>query len=116
MNTITVIIAIISAIGGWEFIKYILDWIKNNKKSKISDKKDEFETDWSMYKEQMLFLQTQIELLQGQLKKRDLTVTELTSRVDDLNTKIDDLLGQLNGQEPYICYNADCANRKRIKI
>lgn len=104
MQVIEIVVSVITAMGGWEAIRYCLNRKTNRRKAEAEADNVEF----SVLKDAMDFLQ-------NQLKEKELRFAEQTEIVRKLNTEVLELSRQkaqleLNLQR-FQCVVRGCVNR-----
>lgn len=118
-----------TALGGFEMIKYFIDWIKTRKTTKVKDETDATTLEVEPYKQQNEFLlnqlktiqefnQNQITQMQTQIVERDAKIECLTLKVEELQRTINQLFNENQEIKKKLvdnsCTNLDCTSRKRI--
>ena len=120
---------IITALGGFEMIKYFIDWFKTRKTTKVKDETEATSLEVEPYKQQNEFLlgqlksiqefnQTQLTQMQTQIVERDAKIECLTLKVEELQRTINQLFNENQEIKKKLvdnsCTNLDCTSRKRI--
>ena len=105
MNIIETIVTILTAMGGWEAVKYLFNRKSNARISEAEADTAEFH-----------ILKEQIEFLQQQLKQKEERFAEQTQIVRNLNSEVIDLT-KANGSleldlQKYRCIRAKCSQRE----
>ena len=126
---IEIFIAIITALGGWTMLQYLLDWIKTRKTTKVKDETEATSLEVEPYKQQNEFLsgqlkliqefnQNQITQMQNQIVERDAKIECLSLKVEELQRTINQLFNENQEIKKKLvdnsCTNLDCTSRKRI--
>ena len=105
MNIVETLVAILTAMGGWELIKYLINRKSNARISEAEADSAEFH----ILKEQIVFLQEQ-------LKQKEERFAEQTQIVRNLNGEVIDLTKKNGGCEldlqKYRCIRAKCQQRE----
>ena len=105
MNIVETLVAILTAMGGWELIKYLINRKSNARISEAEADSAEFH-----------ILKEQIEFLQEQLKQKEEMFAEQTQIVRNLNGEVIDLTKKNGGLEldlqKYRCIRAKCQQRE----
>lgn len=123
MEPLTIILSILGAIGSNELIKYILTWVREKKKDKLDEKQEEIENDslhFNNFKDQVTFLNKQIEILsirlkekQEELNKFDSQFQELTQKIYNLQMELMESDFQVKKNQFLICNDRKCQNRQQ---
>lgn len=123
MTPLTIILSILGALGSNELIKYILTWIREKKKDKLDEKQEEIENDslhFNNFKDQVTFLNKQIEILSVRLKEKQEELNKFDSQFQELNQKIYNLQMELmesdfkvKKNQFLICNDRKCQNRQQ---
>lgn len=100
---------VLGALGGWEAIKYGLEWFRNKKKNKIDVDTDNL----SFYIEQIKFLEERITKLTNEVLQKDSIMEKMMIRVTDMEEKIKDLKNLEDIHIMNKCINYSCDKRKR---
>ena len=114
-TTLGMIISIIIALGGWEAIKYFLDWVRSKKKDRMKNGEVEFDVNFKIFKEQIEFLSIQVTNLQNDVNAKAEQVLSLNIKINKLQGKVDELMIDKNELIDTACFNMNCQNRCRIK-
>lgn len=105
MQVVEIIVSVITALGGWEAIKYCLNRKTNRRKEEAEADNVEF----SVLREAMDFLQTQ-------LKEKEQRFAEQTEQVRKLNTEVLEVTKQKAQVElelqRYKCVVKNCSRRE----
>lgn len=105
MQVVEIIVSVITALGGWEAIKYCLNRKTNRRKEEAEADNVEF----NVLREAMDFLQTQ-------LKEKEQRFAEQTEIVRKLNSEVLDVTKQLAKMElelqRYKCVVKNCSRRE----
>ena len=123
MAPLTIILSILGAIGSNELIKYILTWVREKKKDKLDEKQEEIENDslhFNNFKDQVTFLNKQIEILSTRLKEKqeelnkfDSQFQELTQKIYNLQMELMESDFQVKKNQFLICNDRKCQNRQQ---
>lgn len=123
MEPLTIILSILGAIGSNELIKYILQWAREKKKDRLYEKQEEIENDslqFNNFKDQVIFLNKQIETLSIRLKEKQEELNKFDSQFQELNQKIYNLQMELmesdfklKTNQFLICNDKRCQNRQQ---
>lgn len=105
MNIVETLVAILTAMGGWELIKYLINRKSNARISEAEADSAEFH-----------ILKEQIEFLQEQLKQKEERFAEQTQIVRNLNGEVIELTKK-NGSleldlQKYRCIRPKCQQRE----
>ena len=105
MNIIETLVTILTALGGWEFVKYLINRKSNARISEAEADSAEFH-----------ILKEQIEFLQAQLKHKHERFAEPTQIVRNLNGEVIELTKK-NGSleldlQKYRCIRPKCQQRE----
>lgn len=106
-------ITIASTLGGWTAIQYFLDWIKTRKSTKTKDTSDSFNNEFSIYKTQIEFLNTQIGTLQTIMCDKDNKIKALMDSVEELQTTVNNLFNENQEIKKALCNKYDCTSRSK---
>lgn len=105
MQIVEIIVSVITALGGWEAVKYCLNRKTNRRKEEAEADNVEF----SVLREAMDFLQTQ-------LKEKEQRFAEQTEQVRKLNTEVLEVTKQKAQVElelqRYKCVVKNCSRRE----
>lgn len=105
MQIVEIIVSVITALGGWEAVKYCLNRKTNRRKEEAEADNVEF----SVLREAMDFLQTQ-------LKEKEQRFAEQTEQVRKLNTEVLEVTKQKAQAElelqRYKCVVKNCGRRE----
>ena len=105
MNILETIMTILTAMGGWEFIKYLINRKSNARISEAEADRAEFQV-----------LKETNEFLQDQLKQKEERFAEQTQIVRKLNAEVLEMTQQKASVEldlqKYRCIRAKCSQRE----
>ena len=105
MNILETIMTILTAMGGWEFVKYLINRKSNARISEAEADRAEFQV-----------LKETNEFLQDQLKQKEERFAEQTQIVRKLNAEVLDITQQKASVEldlqKYRCIRAKCSQRE----
>lgn len=114
------ILTIIAALGGWTLIQYFLDWFRTRRSSKAKDCAESFNNQFSMYKDQIIFLNDQLKVMGEQLKslneqldERDDRITALSMKIKEMDKSINDLIKENQDFKNKMCLKYDCTSREK---
>lgn len=117
MSVLEIILGIIAGIGGWEFIRYILDWIKKRKSTKKLDETEAIITTTtvsdkaiSILNDTVDFQKSRIDQLEQEVKNLFREGEELRKMLNDNYTEMSNMRKQLDK----ICLRLECKNRVRV--
>lgn len=116
MSVLEIILGIIAGIGGWEAIRYVLDWIKKRRSTSKIDKAEAEMATQSVSDKAIQILKEQLELLDDRLKDKEERITELENQIKELRKIIDnnyEEASNMRKQLEKICMRYECANRIR---
>ena len=128
MTGIETTVALIAALGGFEALKYFMDWLRTRKSSKKKDEVDTVSLEVEPYKQQNEFLlnqlktiqefnQTQLTQMQTQISERDGKIECLTLKVEELQKTINQLFTENQEIKKKMidngCMKFDCASRQK---
>ena len=114
MSVLEIILGIVSGIGGWQLINYILDWIKKRKTTKKADIVETELLTQSVSDKAIQILKDQLEVLDDRLKDKEVRITELESQIKELRKIIDDNyneMSKMRSQLDKVCLRLTCKNR-----
>lgn len=117
MSVLEIILGIIAGIGGWEAIRYILDWIKKRKSTKKSDIAEAELIIQSVSDKAIEILKEQLIVLDDRLKDKENRITDLENQVKELRKTIDENYTEISNmrkQLDKICLRLECKNRVRV--
>lgn len=105
MNVIETLVAILTSLGGWEFIKYLINRKSNARISEAEADSAEFHV-----------MKEQIEFMQEQMKQKEERFAEQTTLVRNLNNELLDITKKLGSTElelqKYRCIRPKCLERE----
>lgn len=105
MNILETIMTILTAMGGWEFVKYLINRKSNARISEAEADRAEFQV-----------LKETNEFLQDQLKQKEERFAEQTQIVRKLNAEVLEMTQQKASVEldlqKYRCIRAKCSQRE----
>lgn len=105
MNILETIVTILTAMGGWEFVKYLINRKSNARISEAEADRAEFQV-----------LKETNEFLQDQLKQKEERFAEQTQIVRKLNAEVLEMTQQKASVEldlqKYRCIRAKCSQRE----
>ena len=105
MNIVETLVAILTSLGGWEFVKYLINRKSN---ARISDAEAD-SAEFHVMKEQ-------IEFMQEQMKQKEERFAEQTLLVRNLNNELLDMTKKLGSTElelqKFRCIRAKCLERE----
>jgi peptidoglycan hydrolase CwlO-like protein len=114
-DTWTIIITLISTLGGWTAIQYFLDWLKTRKSTKTKDTSEAFNNEFTIYKQQIEFLNSQQTHFQNQITERDNKIESLSNKVEELQQTINLLFNENQEIKKKMidngCMKFDCVSR-----
>lgn len=120
MNGIETFLAVLGAMGGWSLIQYMLDWLKTRKSTKSKDCVDDFNNQFSIYKEQISFLNDQLKVTNDQISNLHIQIDERDDRISALSIKIKEMEKSLNEMlqenqdfKKRMCLKYDCSSREK---
>lgn len=108
---IETILTIVGALGGWTAIQYGLDWLKTRKSTKTKDTSEAFNNEFTIYKTQIEFLNTQIGTLQTIMNDKDNKIKALMDSVEELQTTVNALFNENQEIKKALCKKFDCSSR-----
>lgn len=106
-------ITILVALGGFTTIQYFLDWWKTRRTTKTKDTSESFSNEFSIYKTQIEFLNTQITTLQTIMSDKDSKIKALMDAVEELQTTVNSLFNENQEIKKALCKKFDCASRDK---
>lgn len=106
-------LAVLSALGGWALIQYLLDWLKTRKSTKTKDNSESFNNEFTIYKTQIEFLNTQITTLQTIMSDKDNKIKALSDSVEELQTTVNNLFNENQEIKKALCNKYDCSSRSK---
>ena len=105
MNIVETLVAILTAMGGWELIKYLINRKSNARISEAEADSAEFHV-----------MKEQIEFMQEQMKQKEERFAEQTTLVRNLNNELLEITKKLGSTElelqKYRCIRPKCLERE----
>lgn len=107
--TLQILLAILGSIGGWELIKYILDWIKKRKSTSKIDEAEAIAATTTVSDKAIKILNDTVDFQKNRIDQLEEEVKELRK---ELNNNINDM-SKMRSQIDKVCLRYECANRIR---
>ena len=105
MNVIETLVAILTSLGGWELVKYLINRKSNARISEAEADSAEFHV-----------MKEQIEFMQEQMKQKEERFAEQTTLVRNLNNELLEITKKLGSTElelqKYRCIRPKCLERE----
>lgn len=123
-SALEIFLTVLGAMGGWGLIQYLLDWIKTRKSTKSKDCSEDFNNQFSIYKDQISFLgdqlkyisettAEQIKLLNQQVDEKDDRISALSLKLKEMEKSINELLQENQDFKKRLCLKYDCSSREK---
>lgn len=113
MNYIEIVIALITAVGGFKALELIFNYFINRRKKTSEDEKTIFNNNYEIFQTQLDFLKSQIETLTQQITDRDQLIDKLNRQVNELENTVNILQRDKQNLMSTICYDMSCTIRKK---
>ena len=113
-ETWTTIVTLITTLGGYSIIQYSLDWYKTRKSTKTKDASEAFNNEFTIYKTQIEFLNSQITTLQCSITERDNKILSLTEKLEELSRSLNNLFNENQEIKKKLCLKYDCTSREVV--